>query len=215
MNIDRIIVNDVTNLIKRYPDLNVCEEYIIMAIKTIVESYKRKCKVMICGNGGSAADSLHIVGELVKSFNKKRELDNEFVVNIKEISENYKYIINNLEGSMPAISLVNEVSLLTAYANDKASDLSFAQQVYGQGKEGDILIAISTSGNSSNVLYAAEVARAKGIKVIGLTGGTGGKLKDIADIVICVPKTEVYQIQELHLPIYHCICLAVENIFWK
>ena len=214
-NNDKIIVDTVNTLIDKYESLKVCKESIIESIKFIVDSYNKDGKVMVCGNGGSAADSLHIVGELVKSFKKKRPLYNDFIENISSICIESDYIISNLEGSLPAISLVNEVSLLTAYATDKAPDLSFAQQVYGQGKKNDILIAISTSGNSANVLYAAEVAKAKNIKVIGLTGGNGGKLSSLADISICVPESEVYRIQELHLPVYHCICLALENVFWQ
>jgi D-sedoheptulose 7-phosphate isomerase len=169
---------------------------------------------MTCGNGGSAADALHIVGELMKAFVLPRALDGGDAESIREVSPNADYLIQNLQGALPAISLVSETALGTAYANDVAPDLDFAQQVFGYGRPGDILFAISTSGNSKNVLYASEVARAKKVKVIALTGAGGGKLQDIADILIAVPETVTFKIQELHLPIYHAYCLAIENEFF-
>ncbi|NLK96425.1 MAG: SIS domain-containing protein [Clostridiales bacterium] len=200
----------IGNLKERYPKLEVL--FIKKAIEEIIECYKQKNKLLICGNGGSASDSLHIVGELMKGFLLPRKLDRKKQESIKTLfPETAQYFIDNLQGTLPAISLVSETALSTAYANDQASDLSFAQQVLGHGNIGDILIAISTSGNSKNVIYAAQIAKVQGMKVISLTGSKGGKLKEISDILINVPSDETYIIQEYHLPVYHAICAAVEN----
>lgn len=201
-------------LVERYPQLNVIKQDLINAVEKIIEAYKNGNKIMVCGNGGSAADSLHIVGELMKAFVLPRKLTAEMQEKIEKVSSKPEYLQKNLQMALPAISLVNEVSLLTAYANDMAPDLNFAQQVLGQGKKGDILIAISTSGNSENVIYAVEVAKAMDITSISLTGKSGGKLKNLSDITIAVPETETYKIQELHLPVYHAICLAIEAEFF-
>lgn len=200
----------IDNLFERYPELKSCP--IKESVKEITSCYNRKNKLLVCGNGGSAADSLHIVGELMKGFLLPRKLDDKKQKEIKRLfPETAQYFIDNLQGTLSAISLVNETSLLTAYANDKASDLSFAQQVIGYGNKGDILIAISTSGNSKNVIYAAQIAKVQDMEVISLTGSDGGKLKEVSDILINVPSDETYIIQEYHLPIYHTICAAVEN----
>ncbi|MEW6621783.1 MAG: SIS domain-containing protein [Bacillota bacterium] len=200
----------IENLFIRYPDM--IELPIACAIEEIVSCYKNNNKILVCGNGGSAADALHIVGELMKGFILPRKIDKVKQDQIKSLfPESASYFIDNLQGALPAISLVNETSLLTAYANDKASDLSFAQQVLGYGQVGDILIVISTSGNSENVIYAAQMAKVQGMKVISLTGESGGQLKGISDILINVPSNETYIIQEYHLPIYHVLCAAVEN----
>lgn len=204
----------ILDLIKRYPVLAFSEKAIVAAIEALIESYKNGGKLLVCGNGGSAADALHIVGELMKSFVLPRHLTEDEKRLIVNNSDNAEYMIKNLQRALPAISLVNEVSFQTAYANDIAPDLYFAQQVLGYGIAGDILVGISTSGNSKNVIYAIEVARAKGLVTIALTGATGGKLKDKTDILINVPEKETYKIQELHLPVYHCICRALENEFF-
>ena len=165
----------------------------------------------MCGHGGSAADSLLITGELMKSFVKRRPLSEDVILRFREqFPEVAEYYINNLQGALPAISLVSESALMTAYGNDNTADLVFAQQVFGYGKANDVLLAISTSGNSGNVLHAARVARAMGLKVIGLTGEKGGALAELSDILLNVPSGITYQIQEMHLPIYHTLCLAVE-----
>lgn len=198
----------------RYPELSVIKDKVENAVEKIIEIYHSGNKIMVCGNGGSAADSLHIVGELMKAFVLPRTISDTIANKIKKSSDNAEYLVKNLQMALPAISLVNEVGLLTAYANDVAADLNFAQQVLGQGKPGDLLIAISTSGNSKNVIYAAEVAQALNINVIGLTGKNGGKLNKVSDILINVPEVETYKIQELHLPVYHTICLAIETEFF-
>ena len=206
-------LSKIEELVERYPELSGNKTEIVKAAECIVEAYQSGNKILCCGNGGSAADSLHIVGELMKAFVCKRKVSAEWQEKFSSCKDS-DYIIRHLQMALPAISLVSETGLLTAYANDVAPDMNFAQQVFGQGKEGDVLIAISTSGNSANVIYAAEVAQAMGIKVIGLTGESGGALKALADVLINVPQKETFKIQELHLPVYHAICLAVEAEFY-
>ena len=202
----------IENLIIRFPKLSNCKQEIEDSILEIVNCYKNNGKLLICGNGGSASDSLHMVGELMKSFVLPRKLENKYVDKIKNIfPQEAEYFISNLQSSLPAIALVSEISLITAYSNDNNSELVFAQQVLGYGNEGDILIAISTSGNSKNVIYASQISKIKGMKVISLTGKFGGKLKNISDININVEENETYIIQEYHLPIYHTLCLGIEN----
>ena len=204
----------ITELISRYPKLSILDKQLKQSVEQLIRCYSAGNKIMVCGNGGSAADALHIVGELMKAFVCKRKLSEEWQKTFSKLPDG-KYISQNLQMAFPAISLVNEAGLLTAYANDVAPDMNFAQQVFGQGSAGDILFAISTSGNSENVLYAAEVAKAKSIQVIALTGQSGGKLRAYADLLINVPETETFKVQELHLPVYHALCLAVEAEFYS
>lgn len=196
----------------RYSNLKDLKETLKITVEELKKAYNNKNKILVCGNGGSAADSLHIVGELMKSFVLPRKLKDEYQAKIREcFPEDADYLINNLQEAIPAISLLNESALTTAYCNDNTSDLVFAQQVYGHGNFADILIAISTSGNSKNIINAVKVAKIKGMLVISLTGKDGGVLKNLSDININVPEKETYKIQEYHLPIYHNICLAIEN----
>ena len=204
----------ISELISRYPKISILDKQLKQSVEQLIRCYSAGNKIMVCGNGGSAADALHIVGELQKAFVCKRKLSEEWQKTFSKLPDG-KYISQNLQMAFPAISLVNEAGLLTAYANDVAPDMNFAQQVFGQGNAGDILIAISTSGNSENVLYAAEVAKAKSIQVIALTGQSGGKLREYADLLINVPETETFKVQELHLPVYHALCLAVEAEFYS
>lgn len=205
----------IDHLIERYPALSAMEEPLKAAAETIVDCYKSGGKLLICGNGGSAADAEHITGELMKGFLLPRRLSEEKQKQLMEACpEDAAYLIDNLQEALPALSLVNPIALGTAFANDQAPDLVFSQQVFGLGKKGDVLIAISTSGNSQNVLYAAQVARAFGISVIALTGMGGGKLRSLTDILLAVPDKETYRIQELHLPIYHALCIAAEQEFF-
>lgn len=200
----------ISNLFQRYPVLTSCP--LDTAVEEILACYNRKNKLLVCGNGGSAADSLHIVGELMKGFLLPRRLREDKQKQIQTLfPETAEYFINNLQGTIPAISLVSETSLLTACANDQTADLYYAQQVLGLGKAGDILIVISTSGNSKNTIFAAQMAKVQEMKVISLTGRTGGRLKGFSDILINVPFDETYIIQEHHLPVYHTVCAAVEN----
>lgn len=200
----------IENFKKRYPALIDCT--VTEAAEKIINCYLNGNKLLVCGNGGSASDALHIVGELMKGFLLSRKLDK---TKQKEINllfpETAQYLLDNLQGALPAISLVSEISLSTAYANDQAPDLSFAQQVFGYGQKGDVLLAISTSGNSKNIIYAAQVAKVQGMQVISLTGRKGGKLRLLSDILINVPADETFIIQEYHLPVYHALCAAVEN----
>ena len=206
----------INELIERYPSLEVCRQSLNDAIVMISNMYSNGGKLLICGNGGSAADSEHIVGELMKGFVKKRPIDHNMCVKMKDICPNEaEYLSKNLQGALPAISLMNAVALNSAFANDQAPDLSMAQQVLGLGNEGDILIGISTSGNSSNVIYAVQMAKVKGMKTIGLLGGKECKLKSLVDVAICTPSDVTYKIQEYHLPIYHMICIAIENEFFN
>ena len=207
--------NTVGELIERYPALESCRADMDAAVAAIVECYRADGKILTCGNGGSAADAEHIVGELMKGFLKKRPLDEGMQKALREDCPDAEYLIKNLQGTLSAISLVDQVAINTAFANDQAPDLCMAQQVLGLGKKGDVLIAISTSGNSKNVVYACEMARAKGMKTIALTGESGGKLKDFADICIRVPSDETYKIQEYHLPVYHMLCIAAEEEFFE
>ena len=182
------------------------------AVAEISASYKEKKKVLVCGNGGSASDALHIVGELMKGFKLPRFLEAEKQKRIRDMfPENFSFYVKNLQEALPAISLVSEISLMTAYMNDKQPDLVFAQQVLGYGAPGDILLVLSTSGNSKNVVYAAEIAKVQGMKVISLTGQNGGKLRKVSDILLNVPFHDTAVIQEYMLPVYHVICIAVEN----
>lgn len=206
------IIDDLT---LRYPLLTSCYQSIVGAVEVLIKCYQKGNKLLTCGNGGSASDAQHIVGELMKSFVLPRKLSNIKQKYLKEMfPNNSQYLIDNLQDVLPAISLQGETALTSAYANDNAPDLVFAQQVLGLGAVGDVLLAISTSGNSQNILYACEVARLQKVVVIGLTGETGGKMKDLCDVLINVPSQITYKIQELHLPIYHCICLALENEFY-
>ena len=208
-------MDHLQQLMQRYPQLKPIGADIQAAFDCIAESFDGGGKLLIAGNGGSSADAEHIVGELMKSFVKKRRLPEEFISGIENIdSEIAKYLVPYLQPGLPAISLSGHASLNTATINDIDGNITFAQQVYGYGKEGDVFLGISTSGNSKNVLYAAVTAKARKMKIIALTGGSGGSLKHHADVSIVVPETETYKIQELHLPVYHCLCLMLEDRFF-
>ena len=202
-------------LIKRYPVLEVCRQDIIDGYLMLEDCYKNGGKLLICGNGGSAADSEHIVGELMKGFKLPRTLNNDLKEKLlSEDRELGQVLADHLQQALPAIALDGHSALSTAYMNDCEPLLCFAQQVNGFGNENDILLGISTSGNSKNVLYASVTAHAKGLKVIGLTGETESKLSKMSDVCVRVPETEVYMVQELHLPVYHCWCLMLEDFFF-
>lgn len=202
-------------LVSRYPQLEVCREDIKKAYLILEEAYRKGRKLLVCGNGGSASDSEHIVGELMKEFKLKRKVYSDHAAALKEIDPELGQVLaDNLQGALPAISLTGHSSLQTAFMNDAVPELVFAQQVNGYGKPGDVFLGISTSGNSKNVLYAAVNAKAKGLKVLGLTGAKENKLMKYADVCIRVPETETYKIQELHLPVYHCLCLMLEEKFF-
>lgn len=181
-------------------------------MEALIWCFQNGNKLLVCGNGGSASDSEHIVGELMKTFMLDRPLDAAVREKIRVAYPEYaEHMIANLQKAVPAISLVSETALMTAYTNDNSAEMAFAQQVLSYGRPGDILLAITTSGNSTNVLNAARIARIADVKIIGLTGQSGGKLKELSDVCICAPSAVTYQIQEYHLPIYHCLCACVEN----
>lgn len=209
------LMKHIDLLLERYPSLEVAKDDIIAAYLLMEESYANGGKLLVAGNGGSAADAEHIVGELMKGFKMPRKPEADFAE--KLVAENQKlgYVLaENLQGVLPAIALDGHPALFTAYMNDCEPLLCFAQQVNGYGKTGDVFLGISTSGNSKNVLYAATTAHAKAMKVIGLTGAKDSELKDMSDVCIKVPQTETYMIQELHLPVYHCLCLMLEDRFF-
>lgn len=193
------------NLLKRYPALVSVSDKISQATELIIDVYENGGKVLVCGNGGSAADSEHIVGELMKGFMLKREVKDKRIPG---------EIRSKLQGALPAISLPSQSAILSAFINDVDPDMVYAQLVYGYATEKDLVIGISTSGNSKNVVNAIEVARALGAKTISLTGENGGKLLGISDVTISVPECETYKVQEYHLPVYHYICASVEKHFF-
>ena len=209
------LIRHINNLVDRYPMLSVCSEDIAKAYSILEDAYSAGRKLLVSGNGGSASDSEHIVGELMKEFKLKRKVYAGQAEAMKAIdSEMGATLAENLQGALPAISLTAHSSLQTAFMNDVVPELVFAQQVNGYGMPGDVYLGISTSGNSKNVLYAAITAKARGLKVIGLTGKTENRLMRYADVCIRVPETETYKIQELHLPVYHCLCLMLEESFF-
>lgn len=214
-SIDEKLMKHVDLLLERYPQLESCKESIIDAYLIMEEAYENDHKLLIAGNGGSAADSEHIAGELMKRFKSPRPVSKDFAQKLTAIdSTRGPELAKNLECGLMAIPLVAHEALTTAYINDVDGLGVFAQQLFGYGRPGDVFLGISTSGNSKNVMSATVVARAIGIKVVGLTGAKGGELAEVADVVIKVPETETYMIQELHLPVYHCLCLMLEEHFF-
>ena len=201
-------------LLQRYPLLQAEKENILSAFQAIKATYQGGGTLFCAGNGGSAADCEHIVGELLKCFKKRRDIDSKTAGNLLKNGEDGAFILSKLEGSLPAVSLVSQTGILTAFANDKAWETAIAQQLYGLAKAGDCFLALSTSGNSKNCVYAAMVAKAKAVRTVARTGENGGKLKEICDCCVCVPETETFKVQELHLPVYHCICAMLEEEFF-
>ena len=202
-------------LVQRYPVLDICKEDIEKAYRILEECYTHDGKLLIAGNGGSAADSEHIAGELMKRFKTPRPVPADFAEKLQEVdSVRGPELAKNLERGLMAIPLVAHEALTTAYINDVDGLGVFAQQLYGFGRPGDVFLGISTSGNSKNIMSATVVARALGLKVIGLTGAKGGELASVANVAIRVPETETFMIQELHLPVYHCLCLMLEGRFF-
>jgi D-sedoheptulose 7-phosphate isomerase len=202
-------------LIENYPSLKGCRDDIVAAYERIAHCLRSGAMLLVCGNGGSASDAEHMVGELMKSYEVPRPIPEADARKISAFdAENGRTISVQLQCSMRAISLASQTSLISAIANDTSADMVFAQQVYGYGREDDVLMAISTSGNAVNVCNAAGVARALGLGVIGLTGASGGRLKNLCDIAICIPEEKTYRIQEHHQPVYHAICAMLEQEFF-
>lgn len=202
-------------LFEDYPKLVDCRESIAQAFHLLQQCYSNRGKVLVCGNGGSAADAEHIVGELMKGFLLKRELTQADQERLrKAFPEDYHYLSSNLQRALPAISLVSQSSLATAFINDVAPDMLFAQQVYGYGRAGDVLIGLSTSGNSKNVVNAIKIAKSFDIRAIGFTGENGGLMKNLCDVTVTVPAGETFKVQEYHLPVYHALCAMIEREFF-
>ena len=213
--LDNRLMKYINLLVERYPSLDFVKDDIVAAYLLMEETYENGGKLLVAGNGGSAADAEHIVGELMKGFKLSRKLEAGFAEQL--VAENVELggiLAENLQRALPAIALDGHPALSTAYMNDCEPLLCFAQQINGYGKPGDVFLGISTSGNSQNILFAATTAHAKGMKVIGLTGAKDSKLMSMSDVCIKVPQVETYMIQELHLPIYHCLCLMLEDKFF-
>lgn len=202
------MIDYLKRMIERYPALEPVSGEVRSAYEILYGSYRQEGKLLVCGNGGSASDAEHIVGELMKGFYRQRSLS-------RDEKEIFGELGDNLQGALPAIALTGHPALSTAFMNDVDPKMVFAQQVYGYGRAGDVLMALTTSGNSRNVLNAARVARAKGMKVIGLTGRDGGSLKELCDVCIIVPGQATADIQEYHLPVYHTICAMLEESFFE
>jgi phosphoheptose isomerase len=199
-------------LVRKYPDLSPCVDDVQRAYDLLYACYSNKGKVLICGNGGSAADCEHMTGELMKGYLLRREI---MGLERKTLLETLDAeLVDKLQHTLPAISLVSQSGLITAITNDTASDMIFAQQVFGYASSGDVVIGISTSGNAANVINALQVGRALGAKTLGLSGQTGGKMREHCDVCVCVPYTTVTEIQERHLPVYHALCAMLESEFF-
>ena len=199
-----------SELFERYPCLEKCREEIYNAYLTFENCYDAGGKILCCGNGGSAADCDHFVGELMKGFLKKRPLSSEE----KQLFDD-SFIADNLQKGLPAISLCAHSALMTAFSNDAVPSLAFAQQVYAYAKENDVLLCFSTSGNSENIVYAAKAANAAKIRVVSVTGEKESKLSAVSDVCIKLPETETFKIQELTLPVYHCLAAMIEDKYFK
>jgi D-sedoheptulose 7-phosphate isomerase len=205
----------IEQLISTYPELGVCAPDIQAAFEILRACFRGGGKVLTCGNGGSAADAEHIVGELMKGYLLKRPVPEGIRARLIATSlQDGNYLADHLQGGLPGISLVSQTALISAIANDTAADMAYAQQVYAYGREGDALIGISTSGNARNVIHAVQVARALGLQSIGLTGPSGGALKPLCEVCICVPAENTPAIQERHLPIFHVLCAMLEEEFF-
>lgn len=205
----------IIQLGKDYPDLSPCLSDIEEAYRLLGAAFSAQSKLLVCGNGGSAADADHIVGELVKSFLLKRPVPGSYRQKLEtEYAGEGRYLADHLQGGLPAIALTAHTALATAFSNDVASDLVFAQQVYAYGRPGDVLLGLSTSGRSANVLHALRVARSLGVRTIGLTGQSGGAMIPLCDVLVRVPYDSTPRIQERHLPIYHALCIALETKFF-
>lgn len=204
-------LNIFEELFIRYPALSVCRGEILKSYEIIESVYAAGGKLLVCGNGGSGADSEHIVGELMKKFKKPRKIKNDVKTALLSYGKEGEKLSEVLEGTLRAITLTSNIALSTAFANDKEPSAVFAQQVYGLIDDKDALVAISTSGNSENCVLAAVTAKAMGAKVVSLTGKNENKLTKLSDAQIRVPETETFKVQEYHLPVYHALCAMLEE----
>ncbi len=216
MNCEEKMHYRLEELITRYPQLKPIAGDIQRAFDILLECARGGHTILVCGNGGNAADSDHMVGELMKSFIKKRHLEQDYKERLVALDPEYGRILaDTMEGTIRSINLTTHSALTTAFANDRNPDLVFAQQVNGYGEKGDVLVAMSTSGNSRNVVMASIVAKAKGLSVISMTGAKPARLDGFSDVAIKVPETVTFKVQELDLPIYHCLCLMLEDVLWE
>jgi phosphoheptose isomerase len=202
-------------LLQRLPELSGCRESIVAAYELLFHCYCAGGKLMACGNGGSAADAEHIVGELMKGFKLRRKIpagDEQMLA--ASFPQDSEFLAANLQRALPALCLSSHSALTSAFVNDVCHGTAYAQQVYALGKPGDVLLGISTSGNSANVVNAAKVAKAMGLSTVGLSGSDGGKLAEVCDVTIVAPATETYRVQEYHLPVYHALCAMLEEEFF-
>jgi len=211
----KIQTEDILNhLLAQYIPLACVKEDIMAAFTLLTACYRAHKKVLACGNGGSASDSEHIVGELMKGFRLPRLLDTQAQNTLITREPKIEPFVHRLQGGLRAMSLVSQTSIMTAIANDIGGDMIFAQQVYGYMDEGDVLVALSTSGNAQDVINAAITARAMNGRVISITGESGGALKEVSDVALCLPEGETYRVQEYTLPVYHMLCAMVESEFY-
>ena len=208
-------MNHLDELLHRYPVLDANRAAIEAAFRALCDCYASGGKLLVCGNGGSAADADHIVGELMKGYLKRRSIAEDMRARLRTADPALgQTLAENLQGSLPAVNLTAGSALLSAFGNDVRPDLAYAQAAFGHGKKGDVLLGISTSGNASNVRSALVVGRAVGMTTIGLTGAGGGAMAGLCDILIAVPAARTFEVQELHLPVYHCLCAMVEERFF-
>jgi len=205
----------MNELLNRYPQLEACQNEILSGLELMMQTYEQGGKILLCGNGGSCADCEHIVGELMKGFMSRRKVMGEITEKIRlEYPAESEYIASHLQGALPAISLTSQTALLSAFANDVAADMAYAQMVFGYGKKEDLLIGLTTSGNSANVINALKVAKALGMKTMAMAGEKKGMADEICDVLIKAPAMETYLVQEYHLPIYHWLCAKLEKNFF-
>lgn len=207
---------NIRNLISRYPQLDSCKEAIEASVELLKKTFINKNRVFICGNGGSWCDSQHIAGELLKGFLKKRRVDKSFKDRaVQFFHDEGRYLADNLQGGFPVVALGSHMGFSSAYINDVKAELVYAQELFAQAVQGDVLICISTSANSGNAYFAAMIAKLLGVPVILMCGSNTGRINPLSDIVISVPEQETYKIQELHLPVYHAICAELEDCFYE
>ncbi|MBR6052131.1 MAG: SIS domain-containing protein [Clostridia bacterium] len=209
-------MDKLEELISRYPALSVCKSDIRSALEALVSSVRAGGTILLCGNGGSAADCEHIAGELLKGFLSRRKMSDCTAAKFRSaLGDGASEYVEKLQGGIPAVSLPSQAGVLTAYSNDVDAEFMYAQLVYAYAKENDVLVTISTSGNSHNCVRAAETAKALGIKTVALTGANESRLSQICDVTVRVPETETFKVQEYHLPVYHCLCAAMEEELFK
>ena len=201
-------------LIERYPSLSGSEQEISEAYNLIYDALDEGHSLFTCGNGGSDADARHIVGELRKRFRLPRPVTEEMRDKLSLLGKDGAYLIEHLERALPVLCLNENSSLISAYENDAAPDAALAQSLFGAAKQGDVLLCISTSGNSQNCVLAATLAKGMGLVTVSLTGAKPSKLSQLSDVTIKAPETETYLVQEMHLPIYHCLCAMLECEFY-